>query len=80
MLGIPYVASLFEHPVQSLYVLTGHSTALWRVHHSELHCIGVCDPMYETVTIRIWGHDDMGVMQESPHIEGDGQLGEACAL
>ena len=32
--------------------------------------------MYETVTIHIWGHDDIGVLQESPQFVGDSQLRE----
>ena len=36
MLGVLYVASLFEHPVQSLYVLIRHYKALCRVYHSNL--------------------------------------------
>jgi hypothetical protein len=77
MLGVLYVASLFEHLVQSLYVLIRHYKALCIVYHSKLiHFIDVCvcDPVYETVAIHIWGHDDIGVMQESPHFVSDSQV------
>ena len=56
-------------------------TRHYRVYHSKLtHFIGICDPVYDTVIIHIWGHNDLGVMQESPHLVRDSQIGEACAL
>ena len=67
--------------VQSLYVLFRHYKALCRVCHSKFtHFIGVCDPVYQTVTIHIWGHDDIGVSMGSSQFVGDSQLREVYAL
>jgi hypothetical protein len=75
------MASFFEHPVQSLYAFIRHYKALCRVYHSEFtHFIGVCDPLYEIITILIWRHDDIGVLQESPQFVGGSQLREVYAL
>lgn len=81
MLVVLCVASFFEHPVQSLYILVMHYKALCRVYHSKFtYFIGVCDPVYETVTIHVWGRDDVRVLQQSPQFVGDSQLREVCAL
>jgi hypothetical protein len=53
---------------------------LCRVYHSKFtHFIGLCDPVYEKVAVDIWGHDDAGVLQESPHFVGESQVGEVYA-
>jgi len=58
-----------------------HGQQNLKFYHSALtHLIGVCDPVYETVIIHVWGYDDIGVLQESPHFVGVSKLVEAYAL